>query len=117
MIKMDKKLFDVIVLLKKVVLFTDDRVDRNSIPEGMYCYDIRHGDNVWFATLADHVGVNHAGSVICCEPFPPIKSCGVMRNTADGQPIRGRYNWVDEAKMTIAEYIERYSELRKKYCE
>ena len=114
---MDKKLFAVIVLLKKVVLFTDDRVDRNSIPEGKYCYDICHGDNVWFATLADHVGVNHAGSVICCEPFPPIKSCGVMRNTADGQPIRGRYNCVDEAKMTIAEYIERYDELRKKYCE
>lgn len=84
------------------------------LPECLYCYDIRHGDNVWFATLADHVGVNHAGSVICCEPFPPIKSCGVMRNTADGQPIRGRYNWVDEAKMTIAEYIERYDELRKK---
>ena len=105
---MDKKLFEVIVLLKKVVLFTNDRIDRSNLPEGLYCYDIRHGENVYFLTLADRVCVNHAGSVLCCEPFPPIKSRGVMCSTADGQPIRGRYNCVDEPRMSIEEYVKKY---------
>lgn len=114
---MKKDLFDVIVLFKKVVLFTNNRIDRSKLPKGLYCYDIRHGDTVSFVTLADHVLVNHAGSVISCEPFPPIKSCGVMRTTADEQPIRGRYTWVDERPMSIEEYKKRYEELTKKYCE
>jgi len=113
---MDKELFEVIVLFKKVVLFNECRFDRSKLPEGLYCYDIRHGESVWFASLADHVWVNHAGSVLCCEPFPPIKSCGVMRSTADEQPIRGRYEWTDEPLMSIEEYIKRYDELTKKYC-
>lgn len=114
---MDKKLFDVMVLFKKVVLFTNDRIDRDNIPEGLYCYDICHSESGTLLMLADNVWANHAGSVLCCEPFPPIKSCGVMRSTAGGQPIRNRYDWVDEPRMSVEEYIEKYEELSKKYQE
>ena len=113
---MDKELFEVMVLFKKVVLFNELRFKRKELPEGLYCYDIREGGTNWFGSLADSVWIDHAGSVLCCEPFPPIKSCGVMLSTADEQPIRNRYNWTDEPPMSIEEYIKRYDELTKKYC-
>ena len=113
---MKKELFEVIVIFNKVVLFTNNRIRKNKIPKGMYCYDIRHGETVYFLSLADQVIVNHAGSVLCCEPFPPIKSCGVMLTTADEQPIRGRYRYTYEPNMSVKEYIARYEELTKKYC-
>lgn len=114
---MKEKLFEVLVLFNKVVLYTDERIQRNNIPEGIYCYDIRHGETVGFLSLADHVLINHAGSILCCEPFPPIKSRGITRSTADEQPIRGRYSYTYEPNISVKEYIERYKELTKKHCE
>ena len=113
---MDNKLYEVMVLFKKVVLFNEFRFKRKELPEGLYCYDIREGGTNWFGSLADSVWIDYAGSVLCCEPFPPIKSCGVMLSTADEQPIWNRYHWTDEPLMSIEEYIKRYDELTKKYC-
>lgn len=45
-------------------VYIDARVDINTVPEGWYAYDIRHGDNVYFASLEPHVIVNHAGTFL-----------------------------------------------------
>lgn len=52
---MDKELFEVMVLFKKVVLFNELRFKRKQLPEGLYCYDIREGGTNWFGSLADSV--------------------------------------------------------------
>jgi hypothetical protein len=56
----------------KIALFIDGRVDRSSLPEGLYCYDFREGDgddDFNFATLEPIVKVNHGGSAIFATPI------------------------------------------------
>lgn len=50
--------------------FTSLRVDRNTLPEGMYAYDLRDADGdseLWFSELKEHVLVNHAGTFVTTE--------------------------------------------------
>ena len=43
-------------------LFTDMRIDRNAVPEGLYAYDIRESDDGdRLATIEPTVMVNHGG--------------------------------------------------------
>lgn len=39
--------------------FTNERVDRSTVPTGWYAYDIRHGDSGNFTALENGVKVNH----------------------------------------------------------
>ena len=45
-------------------MYLDARVDRKTVPEDWFVYDIRHGDNVYFYSLEPFVLVNHAGSFL-----------------------------------------------------
>jgi len=52
-------------------VFTNGRIDRSKLPDGLYCYDLRGSDNDpgQFMFLESSVMVNHAGSVITAEPI------------------------------------------------
>ena len=54
------------------VLFTNARLDRDTVPEGLYCYDVREtdGSSGIAATLEPFVAVNHWGTVLSKQPFP-----------------------------------------------
>lgn len=56
----------------KPVLFTNMRLDRDTVPEGIFCYDIRDSDDMdgSFAEVKPFVMVNHWGTILCREPFP-----------------------------------------------
>ena len=58
-------------LFGRKVLFTDLRVDENTVPENLYCYCIRHrdDDDNYPAALEEKVVVNYYGAVITTEPF------------------------------------------------
>lgn len=48
--------------------FTELRADKKTIPEGMYCYELRHGDDDGFpASIEKSVRVNFFGTVILME--------------------------------------------------
>lgn len=46
--------------------FTSLRVDRSSLPQGFYAYDLRESDDgdMWFCQLKSFVLVNHAGTFV-----------------------------------------------------
>ena len=49
-------------------LFTDMRIDRNAVPEGLYAYDIRESDDGGrFATIEPEVMVNRVGTILTRE--------------------------------------------------
>lgn len=52
-------------------LFSNGRIDRSKLPEGLYCYDLRGTDDDpgELRYLEEQVVVNHAGSVITAEPI------------------------------------------------
>ena len=63
--------FESFEILGKDALFTDSRVDRESVPEGYYAYDLRGCDDdpIYPATVENHVLVNFAGTIITREPI------------------------------------------------
>lgn len=54
-----------------ICLFTNARLDRDTIPADLYCYDVRDADcDGTFAEVQRFVMVNHWGTIICKEPIP-----------------------------------------------
>lgn len=53
-----------------MALFTEVRVVKGTILDGMYCYDPRHGDNDGIpCTIEQNVAVNYFVAVIVSVPF------------------------------------------------
>ena len=49
-------------------VFTELRVDKSTIPEGVNCYELRHGDDDSYpAALEESVGVNYFGAVLMTD--------------------------------------------------
>ena len=53
------------------VLLSDERIDKETLPEGLYCYDIRHSDNDWDmpVTIEKRVVANWYGSILSKVPI------------------------------------------------
>ncbi len=63
--------FELMETLGQVVLFTNMRVDRNTVPQDLYVYDVRHDDECTgeICEIKLSVMVNHWGTIICKEPI------------------------------------------------
>jgi len=64
-----KEGFEHVELFKKPALFTNSRIDRSTVPYGVYVYDLRHGDSGDPVTVELNVAANHAGTVVLTEPL------------------------------------------------
>ena len=60
------EIFEHIELFDFPTMFTNARVDRSTVPDGLFCYDVRGSDDDPGAlcVMENHVMVNHAGTVI-----------------------------------------------------
>ena len=95
MINILEETFETIEINGLQALFTNSRIDRNNVPEGIYAYDIRHNDDGdEFATVAKKVIVNHAGTIITKKEIPMTCS--------DYAPVKD-YNFLGE-EMTFQEW-------------
>ena len=75
-------------VLDKEGLFSDLRIEKDSIPEGYLMYEIRHDDNGWGEPVEIALGVlvNFFGTVIVKEPLP-----------LEPSPVTGNaYLWIEE---------------------
>lgn len=91
--------FDLFELFGKPALFSNGRLTDKDIPKGLYCYDLREGDDGRFATVETKVTVNHAGTVITDEPID-FGELGYIVLTEDTEP-----NFMGE-EMTFGEYMQ-----------
>ena len=73
-----------IELFENPGLFSNGRIVRDNLPEGVYCYDLRGSDDDPGEPIyvEDRVGVNHAGAVILSEPLDLSKE-GYLRLTEE----------------------------------
>ena len=55
----------------KPALFTSIRIKRDTVPDGLYTYDVRHDDECRGipCEIAPYVMVNHWGTIILAEPL------------------------------------------------
>lgn len=115
---MDKS-FDVVTIFDKPVLFTCERIKRNIVPDGIYCYDIRHDDECQgiMTELKDFVLVNHWGTILSKKPFEPREYGGKVFSSEQGIIIEeDDYNFVGD-ELKVSEYLKRYDELCREYGE
>lgn len=63
--------FELMDMLGQQVLFTNMRVDRDTVPQDLYVYDVRHDDDCTgeICEIKPFVMVNHWGTIICKEPI------------------------------------------------
>ena len=65
----DTEEFELIEVCDQIALFTNERINEWQVPEGLYLYHLREGDDETFATLEKVVTVDHGGSVLTKEPI------------------------------------------------
>ena len=75
-----KEEYEYVDLFGKPALFTDSRIERDTVPKGWYCYDLRGSDYDPGepVTVEPSVAVNHAGTILTNEPIS-IPSVGYRR--------------------------------------
>lgn len=63
--------YDLAVLFGNPVIFTDIRINPNTLPAGLHAYELRHSDDDWSQPvfLEQNVSVNYFGTVICQIEF------------------------------------------------
>jgi len=63
-----KEVLEEVDLLGRKGYFTELRVDKETVPEGMHCYELRYGDDDGFpVSVEESVRVNYFGAVILAE--------------------------------------------------
>ncbi len=84
-------------------LFTNARLDRDTVPEGLYCYDVRETDGFSGipATLERYVMANYWGTVLSKQEFP-------MENGYYGVK-EDDFNYLGEM-VTLEEYMQETQE-------
>lgn len=63
--------FESLEILGQTALFTCLRIDRKSVPDELYAYDLRHDDECQgnICEIKPFVMVNHWGTILCKEPI------------------------------------------------
>lgn len=98
-----KEEFDPVELFGEDALFTNLRIDRSTLPDGLYCYDLRGSDyDPGFPiTVEKSVVVNHAGCVITTKP--------VDFKGSDFKALGEGLNFSDKRSCTLKNFCDEHS--------
>lgn len=62
--------FELVEFEDKQILFSNERLTRKDIPQGLFCYDVRQSDDQSeFCSIERYVKVNHGGTIVTKEPL------------------------------------------------
>ena len=100
-----KEQFEVVTVLDKPMLFACCRVDRSTVPKGLYVYDVRHDDDQTGlpVQIGDHILVNHWGTLISNQPISLEQSPSSGRAYKDIDP-ENDWNYEGYA-VSLTEYL------------
>ena len=90
-----------IELFDKPGLFSNGRIVRDNLPEGVYCYDLRGSDYDPGEPVCveEQVVVNHAGSVLLIEPLELAEDGRLMLTEEEGLNFVGGFS-------TLAQFLQ-----------
>ncbi|WP_280173559.1 LPD28 domain-containing protein [Bittarella massiliensis (ex Durand et al. 2017)] len=106
--------FEEVTVLDKPMLFTCARVDRSTVPKGMYLYEVRHDDEMRGdpCQIANWIVVNHWGTLISNEPIRLEKRPNTGNAFRDIDPEK---DWNYEGvNSTLQEYMEKHPPKKEK---
>jgi hypothetical protein len=92
--------YEYVELFGKPALFTNSRIDRDTVPEGWHAYDLRGSDYDPGepVTIEPSVAVNHAGTILIHEPIT-IPREGFRR-------LKGRLDFADAYHLSLKDFCE-----------
>ena len=90
-----------IELFDKLGLFSNGRIARDNLPEGVYCYDLRGSDYDPGEPVCveERVVVNHAGSVLLTDPLELAENGRLMLTEEEGLNFVGGFS-------TLAQFLQ-----------
>lgn len=96
--------FEAVEILEVPGLFTTGRVDRSTVPKGMYLYEMQTSEQDWSqpCLLARQITVEHFGTVLTASPIDLPESGYRDLSPGDLNEQNG------EEHLTIAEFEEKY---------
>ena len=100
--------FEDVTVLGHPMIFTCLRVDRDTVPEGLYVYEVRHDDDQQGdpVQIGNWIMVNHWGTIISNKPIRLEPSPN--RNNAY-RDIDPEEDWNYEGTVTtVKEYMEKH---------
>ncbi len=99
--------FEEVTVLDRPMLFMCGRIDRSTVPKGLYVYEVRHDDDQRGdpVEIAEHILVNHWGTLLSSRPIRLLGAPG-------GKPYRlidpdGDWNY-EGVTSTVRQYLERH---------
>lgn len=99
-----KEHYEAVEILGIPGLFTTLRVDRATIPKGVYAYDMQTSEQDWSqpCLLARHITVEHFGTVLTASPIS-LPPCGYL-DLSSGDFVEQS----NAARMTLADFEARW---------
>ncbi|MBQ3612979.1 MAG: hypothetical protein II989_02690, partial [Bacteroidales bacterium] len=94
-------------IMGQEVLFSNGHFDRESLPDGLYCYDLREGDSGYAAIIEPSVAVNHFGSIITTQPIEFPETGYIELNEENG------LSFGDGEEMSIYEFVQHSAKDRR----
>lgn len=109
-----KETFEEVTVLGKPMLFTCCRIERSTVPKGLYMYEVRHDDDQRGdpVQIANWIMVNHWGTLISSEPLN-LNSYKTANNAfLDIEPENDwNYEGIDS---TVKEYMAQHPPKKEK---
>ncbi|WP_352416767.1 LPD28 domain-containing protein [Oscillibacter ruminantium] len=95
--------FEAVEILSVPGLFTTSRVNRATVPKGMYAYDMQTAEDDWGSPclLAQHITVEHYGTVLTASPIALPQRGYLDLHPGDFTQGGGA------ARLTVAEFEDR----------
>jgi hypothetical protein len=100
--------FEEIEVFGKPVLFTPVRLDPETVPEGLCCYEVRHDDTGWCdpVQIGKTIGANHMGTILTAEEIQ-LDADGLLDVDPDV------FNFDAGDCQTLTEFYDKYTMTKK----
>lgn len=95
--------YEEVTVFDNPALYTSLRIDRDTVPEGVFLYELRHGDEDWSepCQLSHGILINHYGTVLTREPIQlPIEGWLPLKP--------GDFNFSDGDCHSVEAFQEKY---------
>ncbi len=106
--------FEEVTVFGRPMLFTNLRVDRSTVPKGLFLYEVRHDDDQRGdpVQIGRWIMVNHWGTLITNRPIR-LESSKAINNAY--REIDPEKDWNYEGvSCTVREYIQKHPPIKEK---
>lgn len=122
MVNAKEERYELVMADKYPVLFTNARIKRDSVPKGLYCYDIRHDDECQgiACEIKKFVLVNHWGTILSKAEIPMPDGYLILENDIEylgvqmdvNEYIKGNMTqYLSEDECEMSEFFSAVSEI------